>query len=80
MPNSIVHFEIIGKNPAKLRAFYSALFDWTFDTDHQVAPEVSAVGQYGFITPPRMPVRPMVASVAGRSSNRMSSCMSASPM
>lgn len=52
MFNPIVHFEIIGKNPSALRAFYKELFGWDADTAAQVAPEVSEEGNYGFITPP----------------------------
>ena len=29
MGNPIVHFEIIGKDAARVKAFYSALFGWT---------------------------------------------------
>lgn len=49
MANPIVHFEIIGKDAAALRAFYAALFGWKSDTSAAVAPEVSATGNYGFI-------------------------------
>lgn len=47
----VVHFEIIGTDPDKLRAFYAELFGWTFDTSGTVAPSVSAAGRYGFIEP-----------------------------
>ena len=49
MVDPVVHFEIIGRNPAALREFYSALFGWSFDTDSPVAPSVSEAGQYGFL-------------------------------
>ncbi|RYG33727.1 glyoxalase [bacterium] len=49
MGNPVVHFEIIGKNPAELRSFYGGLFDWEFDTDSPVAEAVSEAGNYGFI-------------------------------
>ena len=51
MPNPIVHFEIIGRDPAALRAFYRSLFGWEADTDSPVAPEISDAGDYGFIAP-----------------------------
>lgn len=30
MGQPVVHFEIIGRDPEKLREFYSQLFDWNF--------------------------------------------------
>ena len=33
----IVHFEIIGKDPEKLRSYYGELFGWEFDTNAPVA-------------------------------------------
>jgi uncharacterized protein len=47
--NPIVHFEVSGEDPQKLRDYYSQLFDWEFDTDSPVAPAVSEAGNYGFI-------------------------------
>ncbi len=32
MGQPVVHFEVIGKDPDKLRGFYSELFDWEFGT------------------------------------------------
>jgi len=52
MPQPIVHFEVIGKNPAKLRSFYSGLFDWEFDTDSPFAPAISDADDYLFVTAP----------------------------
>ncbi|MCP2032228.1 putative enzyme related to lactoylglutathione lyase [Okibacterium sp. HSC-33S16] len=52
MANPVVHFEIIGRNPAELRRFYKALFGWDADTDSAVAPQISDTGDYGFISPP----------------------------
>ena len=52
MPQPIVHFEIIGDDPAKLRSYYSGLFGWTFDTDSPVAPAISDEGDYGFVSAP----------------------------
>lgn len=31
MANTLCHFELMSGNPEKCRAFYGALFDWTFD-------------------------------------------------
>ena len=52
MPQPIVHFEIIGKDPTTLRTFYSGLFNWEFDTHSPVAPAISEEGNYGFVTAP----------------------------
>ncbi len=49
MAQPVVHFEIIGNDPAQLRAFYAGLFEWEFDTPSPVAPEVSEQYSYGFI-------------------------------
>jgi len=51
MAQSVVHFEIIGRDPVKLRHFYADLFGWTFDTTHSVAEEISEAGNYGFVNP-----------------------------
>ena len=32
MANPVVHFEILGKDTAALREYYSGLFGWTFST------------------------------------------------
>jgi uncharacterized protein len=48
MPQPLVHFEIIGRDPARLRRFYTALFGWEFDTDWPIASMVSEAGNYGF--------------------------------
>jgi predicted enzyme related to lactoylglutathione lyase len=34
MGQPVVHFEITGKDGAKLREYYSTLFGWEFDTDN----------------------------------------------
>jgi uncharacterized protein len=47
--NPVVHFEIIGRNPAALKEFYRALFGWEADAVSPVAPQVSDAGAYGFI-------------------------------
>ena len=31
MGNPVIHFELIGPDPARLREFYGALFGWTFE-------------------------------------------------
>jgi predicted enzyme related to lactoylglutathione lyase len=49
MPQPVVHFEVIGKNPDELRRYYSDLFGWTFDTPSPVAKEVSDADSYGFL-------------------------------
>lgn len=48
MSHPVVHFEIIGKDPAALRDYFGALFDWEFDTPSPVAEEVSDSDKYGF--------------------------------
>ena len=47
---TVVHVEIIGREPARLREFYRELFGWNAE-DAPVAPEVSDVDSYGFIQP-----------------------------
>jgi len=49
MPQPVVHFEVIGKDPDRLRTFFGDLFGWEFDTPSPVAPEVSAPDSYGFL-------------------------------
>jgi predicted enzyme related to lactoylglutathione lyase len=46
---AVVHFEIIGRDPAKLRSFYGELFDWQFDVGDATSDTVSQPGQYGFV-------------------------------
>jgi predicted enzyme related to lactoylglutathione lyase len=48
MAEPVVHFEIIGTAPDRLRDYYGGLFGWTFDTSGPVAPSVSDAGDYGF--------------------------------
>ena len=50
MGRPVVHFEIIGKDPAKLRRYYGDLFGWEFDTSGPVVEAVSEPGNYGFVT------------------------------
>lgn len=49
MGRPVVHFEIIGKDPVRLRSYYAALFGWEYDTSGPVAEEVSEAGNYGFV-------------------------------
>jgi predicted enzyme related to lactoylglutathione lyase len=49
MGQPIVHFEVIGKDPEKLRTYYGELFGWEFDTSALVAEAVSQSGNYGFV-------------------------------
>jgi predicted enzyme related to lactoylglutathione lyase len=49
MGQPVVHFEVIGKEPEKLRSFYGGLFDWEFDTNALVSDAVSEAGNYGFV-------------------------------
>ena len=51
MGQSVVHFEIIGTDPARLRGYYGDLFGWEFDTSGPVAESVSQQGNYGFTDP-----------------------------
>jgi predicted enzyme related to lactoylglutathione lyase len=34
MGQPVVHFEVIGQDPDKLRGYYSELFDWKIDADN----------------------------------------------
>lgn len=48
MGQPVVHFEITGENPSRLRGFFGELFGWEYD----MTPTVSAVSDpedYGFI-------------------------------
>ena len=48
MPQPVVHFEIIGTDPARLRSFFGELFGWRYELT-PVAPAVSDPDDYGFI-------------------------------
>jgi predicted enzyme related to lactoylglutathione lyase len=52
MGQPVVHFEIIGTDPERLRSYYGELFDWEFDTSGGVAESVSEAGNYGFVQNP----------------------------
>lgn len=43
MGRRVVHFEVIGKDAAKLQSFYSQLFDWKVDAGNSMS--------YGIVSP-----------------------------
>jgi uncharacterized protein len=45
----VVHFEIIGRDPARLRSYYGELFGWEFHTGDAATEAVSKPGNYGFV-------------------------------
>lgn len=49
MTRPVVHFEIIGTDPDRLRSYFTELFGWQFDTPSPVASEVSEPDSYGFL-------------------------------
>ena len=49
MAQPVVHFEVIGKDSAKLQRYYGDLFGWEFDTSGPVSEVVSQRGNYGFV-------------------------------
>jgi uncharacterized protein len=49
MAQPVVHFEIIGTDPEKLRSYYGELFGWEFDTSSLVSGAVSEPTNYGFV-------------------------------
>jgi hypothetical protein len=51
----VVHFEIIGRNPERLRNYFGELFGWQFDTGSLVAEAVSEPANYGFTNPAAAP-------------------------
>jgi predicted enzyme related to lactoylglutathione lyase len=51
MGNPVVHFELIGPDPARLRDFYTQLFDWDAPVGSPVADRISTPTDYSFITP-----------------------------
>jgi predicted enzyme related to lactoylglutathione lyase len=48
MSQPVVHFEIIGTDPARLRSFFGELFGWRYEPT-PVAAAVSEPDNYGFI-------------------------------
>jgi predicted enzyme related to lactoylglutathione lyase len=51
MGNAVVHFELIGPDPARLRSFYGELFGWDAPAGSPVADRISAPSEYSFISP-----------------------------
>jgi predicted enzyme related to lactoylglutathione lyase len=49
MGQPVIHFEIIGTDPQRLRDYYGELFGWEFDTSGRVSETVSEPANYGFI-------------------------------
>jgi uncharacterized protein len=49
MADPVVHFEIIGTDPVRLREYYGALFGWEFQVGDTVSQQVSEPGNYGFV-------------------------------
>ena len=49
MPQPVVHFEVVGKDPTNLRKYFGELFGWEFDVSSPVTKEVSAPDAYGFL-------------------------------
>jgi uncharacterized protein len=52
MANHVVHVELIGPEPAVLRAFYGELFGWDAPPGAPVADAISATDQYAFLEAP----------------------------
>lgn len=51
MGNPVVHFELIGPDPGRLREFYADLFGWDAPAGASVATAISAPAEYSFISP-----------------------------
>jgi uncharacterized protein len=51
MGNPVVHFELIGPDPTRLREFYAALFGWDTPPGAPVSPAISSTTDYSFIEP-----------------------------
>ena len=49
MASPVVHFEIIGRDPQRLRDYFGPLFGWEFDTSAPVSAAVSEPAGYGFV-------------------------------
>jgi hypothetical protein len=49
MGDAVVHFEIIGADPARLRDYYGQLFGWEFAVGDASTEAVSRPGNYGFV-------------------------------
>ena len=51
MARPVVHFEIIGTTPSRLRDYYGELFGWEYVERDAITESVSQPGEYGFIEP-----------------------------
>jgi predicted enzyme related to lactoylglutathione lyase len=49
MGRAVVHFEVIGSDPARLRRYYGELFGWEFQVGDATTEAVSPPGGYGFV-------------------------------
>ncbi len=49
MGQPVVHFEIIGADPSRLRRYFGELFGWEFDTSNSVSQAISRPDDYGFV-------------------------------
>jgi predicted enzyme related to lactoylglutathione lyase len=49
MAQPVVHFEVAGQDPARLRDYFSQLFSWSISVPSPVPEEVSAPDEYGFL-------------------------------
>src|SRR3954447_15235353 len=75
MGNPVVHFELIGPDPSRLREFYAQLFGWDAPAGAPVADRVSTPTEYslGFTTSKR-PVAATGRRVRRRASEPRSVC------
>ena len=64
MGNPVVHVELIGPDPARLRAFYSQLFGWDAPAGAPVAQRISEQTEYSFI-PPADDASPAAGGIGG---------------
>lgn len=49
MGRAVVHFEVLGSDPAALRGYYGQLFGWDFTVGDATTEKVSQAGTYGFV-------------------------------
>jgi uncharacterized protein len=49
MSQPVVHFEVVGRDPKRLRKYFGELFGWEFEVPSPVAEEVSEKESYGFL-------------------------------
>lgn len=64
MPNPVVHFEIIGRDPQKLQKFYSDLFGWELELGSPVSAAISETDSYGFLSPEKT-APPVAGGIGG---------------